>query len=390
MAKEKVSHPFAPSSTPGPYHIALHSTEGGSDKIFEISIVSDDAKLWSVDCANGRRGRALTPQPKTPDGPVDYAVAQAIAEGVLNEKVKKGYNPINSLSGHYGLGAAPYRKPEDSGVRPQLLKVAKAEDIDVYINDDRFVMQEKHDGDRRLARLAGEQPQGVNKLGMTAVIPAPLLSVFKHSPVEVLLDGELIGDRYVAFDLLEADGVDLRSQPLISRLAKLQQVVTDIISAANETGSPTHLLQIVYTARTAAEKRALLQEIESSTGEGVVIKEAAAPYIAERNDTQLKHKFWQSLSAIVAGQNGTKRSVAMVLLDEHGHQIDVGSVTIPVNHTLPNPGSVIEVRYLYAYEGGSLFTPTFLKLRDDIVPAECTADQRVFKQEYAPLAAPGG
>jgi hypothetical protein len=44
----------------------------------------------------------------------------------------------------------------------------------------------------------------------------------------------------------------------------------------------------------------------------------------------------------------------------------VGSVTIPPSHTVPAAGSIVEVRYLYAYEGGSLYQPVYLGIRDDI------------------------
>jgi bifunctional non-homologous end joining protein LigD len=43
----------------------------------------------------------------------------------------------------------------------------------------------------------------------------------------------------------------------------------------------------------------------------------------------------------------------------------VGSVAIPVNHEVPKVGDHIEVRYLYAYRGGSLYQPVYLGKRDD-------------------------
>jgi len=44
-------------------------------------------------------------------------------------------------------------------------------------------------------------------------------------------------------------------------------------------------------------------------------------------------------------------------------------------------GAVIEVRYLYAYRGGSLFQPTYLGLRDDIEVDACLLSQLKYKKE---------
>jgi len=54
-------------------------------------------------------------------------------------------------------------------------------------------------------------------------------------------------------------------------------------------------------------------------------------------------------------------------------------VTISPNKEVPKLGEIIEVRYLYAYKGGSLYQPTFLEVRDDIERAECLMGQLKFK-----------
>jgi bifunctional non-homologous end joining protein LigD len=40
---------------------------------------------------------------------------------------------------------------------------------------------------------------------------------------------------------------------------------------------------------------------------------------------------------------------------------------------------VVEVRYLYAYPGGSLYQPVYVGKRDDVEPAACTIGQLKFK-----------
>jgi bifunctional non-homologous end joining protein LigD len=62
-----------------------------------------------------------------------------------------------------------------------------------------------------------------------------------------------------------------------------------------------------------------------------------------------------------------------------GTGVDVGNVTIPTNHVVPKQGEIVEVRYLYAYEGGSLYQPVYLGPRDDVDVAACRMDQLKFK-----------
>ena len=45
----------------------------------------------------------------------------------------------------------------------------------------------------------------------------------------------------------------------------------------------------------------------------------------------------------------------------------------------PRQGQIVELRYLYAYPGGSLFQPVFLGLRDDITAEGCTLNQLKLK-----------
>jgi bifunctional non-homologous end joining protein LigD len=96
---------------------------------------------------------------------------------------------------------------------------------------------------------------------------------------------------------------------------------------------------------------------------------------------QLKLKFTATASCIVAKVNGTKRSVALELLDG-SKRVAVGNVTIPPSQPIPKAGSVLEVRYLYcAGPGGSLYQPVCLGVRDDVGPEGCTITQLKYKNE---------
>lgn len=66
---------------------------------------------------------------------------------------------------------------------------------------------------------------------------------------------------------------------------------------------------------------------------------------------------------------------------ENNAEIAVGNVTISVNKEIPKVGDIIEVRYLYAYKGGSLYQPTFLEVRTDMQIADCDIAQLKYKKE---------
>jgi len=64
-----------------------------------------------------------------------------------------------------------------------------------------------------------------------------------------------------------------------------------------------------------------------------------------------------------------------------------GNVTIPPNHEIPSPGTVVECRYLYAFkESGSIYQPVYLGPREDIRAAECTTSQLKYKAEVIPTS----
>jgi bifunctional non-homologous end joining protein LigD len=64
--------------------------------------------------------------------------------------------------------------------------------------------------------------------------------------------------------------------------------------------------------------------------------------------------------------NAGRRSSALELLDAGtGGWAGVGNVTVPA------PGDVVEVRYLYAYRGGSLYQPVYLGRREDVDAPAC-------------------
>jgi bifunctional non-homologous end joining protein LigD len=151
----------------------------------------------------------------------------------------------------------------------------------------------------------------------------------------------------------------------------------------------------VSTSIDLDDKVAAYEELRHLNSEGIVFKEIDAPHTPGRpasGGSQLKYKFVETASFIVTGINQT-RSVSLGLYRDEGEGnerssevlLPAGNVTIPPNKAVPKVGTVVEVRFLYAFpESGSIYQPVYLQERNDIPATDCTTDQLKYKPEPAP------
>jgi bifunctional non-homologous end joining protein LigD len=353
--------------------ITLYYKEGNSDKVYQASIepaqesnVERGEVKFLVHFAYGRRGATLATGTKT-HAPVPYDQAKKIYDRLIAEKTAKGYTP--------GENGTPYqhtdREQEATGILPQLLNAIGDVQVQRFIDDPDFVSQEKRDGKRILIRKEGAAIDGINRRGLMCGIPSVLINEVKQIPGDAVIDGEAIGDVFWTFDILRLHGTDIRTQPYRDRLFALNQIIS------REFG----FIKLADTATGVAGKTALLERMKSEKREGVVFKRLDAPYTPGRPNfggSQFKYKLYATASFIVNKVNG-KRSVALMLFNGH-KVVHAGNVTIPLNHTIPVVGTVVEVRYLYAFrESGCIFQPVYLGKRTDITAEECTVAQLKYK-----------
>lgn len=344
----------------------LYYKEGSSDKIYQCG-VEKAGERYVVNFAYGRRNSTFNTGTKT-NVPVSFDDAQRIFDKLIKEKKAKGYTE--------GETGTPYTSPEStqqsSGIIPQLLNAIEESDVLDLMQDDDYGAQEKHDGRRLIVRKQGQDITGINKKGNLISLPQPVADVVSGFEIDAAIDGESIGDVLYAFDLLEFDGIDIRSWPYRERLAALMNLLCSV---------QQRTIKLVETAFTTEQKLALLKRLREGKREGIVFKRLDAPYTPSRPNsggTQLKHKFVATLSAVVSKVN-RQRSVELQLLGNDGWH-SCGNVTIPANHNVPSAGQVVEVQYLYAFkESGVLFQPVYLGPREDVDAGECLASQLKFK-----------
>ena len=356
-----------PDSTT-PAFVSLYYRDAGSDKQYDISL-EEVGDGWVVNFANGRRGASLRPGTKT-QSPVSYPVARKIFDKLLREKVSKGYTP--------GESGTPFEMSDKagrvSGFTCQLLNAVDEDDIEALIGSEQWCAQQKFDGERRSVRQNGDELVGINRKGLIVPLPKGLHDECKAINRSFLIDGEEVGGRLHVFDILELDGVDLRSRPYEQRLLDLSELLSTAPGAV--------YLHPVLTAATAHWKKSLHERLRSENAEGIVFKLKDAPYSPGRPNSggsQLKFKFYDTASVIVSKVN-EKRSIGIEVLDGN-ERVPVGNVTIPANLAIPSAGSIVEVRYLYAYEGGSLYQPVYLGERNDIDLSDCEISQLKFRPE---------
>lgn len=362
--------------------ISLYCGIGSSDKVYHAQLTEVPGKGWTVTCQYGPRYGTLNRADKEPN-PVEYAKAKKAYDAVVKSKLQKGYQ-ITS-------GAAPAVAPTPAGttapvlrktkaivatasMQPQLLNEIEADEVEAFLCDPAVIAQEKFNGDRVfLTRDLGGNVAAISaRSGKERLLTEAVASALDNADLVLLVDGEQVGEVFHLFDILESGVSNHRGRPLSDRLNILSSLHAQL---------PAAIFPPTYTARTEAEKRALLAELDGRDAEGIVFKRADASYTAGRPSSGgdwLKLKFWSSASVEVESINA-KRSVVMRVYDSHGTAHSIGSVTVKANQAIPAVSELVEVKYLYAMRGGALVQPELIGPRADLTKRDATLKQLKYK-----------
>lgn len=375
--------------------VDLHYLGGGSDKVYHVTLAKNDDGTYTVAFAYGRRGSTLNQGSKY-DGP-SLTKARNAYDKIVSEKTGKGYDVVgsNGVPSLRGVGSSgsttvpPTRGPKVAPTCPLLPCLAKPapeaatpmEAAEPYLEDDDWVLQEKYDGERlRILRMTGDVAvTGFNRKGIEVALSSVIQDELQllALPPMYLLDGEFVNDTFWAFDVVDLTrGAEKGcAEPWRERREKLTELLG--IPAADAR------VQVVRTVEGPAKRR-LFDKIKAANGEGGVFKRADAPYTECSGSIKCadwtKVKFVERATCIVLAHNAVS-SVEVGLLDAAGELVSVGNVTVPAGKTKPAVDSLLEVEYLYAYKGGSLYQPVLIGPRTDIARDECTFDQLKYKPD---------
>jgi bifunctional non-homologous end joining protein LigD len=349
----------------------LYYNEGSSDKLYQASL-EKEGHGYVVNFAYGRRGANLSTGTKT-EVPLVLAAATQVYRKLVGSKLSKGYK-IRAAGGGFKAPIATVASKQDSGLRPQFLNAITEEESETYVNDDGWVAQEKYDGEHMLLQRTNIGLfKAANKKGVITPVPRGVQEAVRSVKGPWVIDGEIVGEKFYAFDLLETHEGDLRRLPYNVRFTLLEKRFGCIESASFE---------VAPTVFGTQAKKGFIYGLRTANKEGVVFKDKGAAWNEGRPNSggsALKLKFWATCSCVVLQVNTDRRSVVVSLGDK-----PMGNVTIPPNFQVPAPGQVVEVRYLYVNgKEGSLYQPVYLGVRKDVDPEECTLEFQNIKYKAA-------
>lgn len=384
--------------------IALECTTGSSDKLYIIQ-VQHDTSTGDYFCVgySGRRGSALAKQPKYTGK--SSAIADATATKLEREKRSKsgyvthplaaGVAPVGMPSGTPVFGGASVASPSAGTTTPATPVITGplpmlAEAIDearamALLEDPDWGLQKKYDGERVPVSLRRSDIQATNRKGFARPLTDVTINTLKKlltlpdfmDDRETSVDGELMGDEYVIYDITKLRDNDVTKLSCEERYAALEAMLEN------------HLGLLAPMAWSTAEKKAMFAQAQAESWEGLIFRNLTTGYVVGYCPNLLKFKLWATCTCRVLTTNA-KRSVEIALMTDDGVEESVGNVSVPVNQDIPEVDSLIEVRYLYALPGGSLYQPTMLRPRTDIDNADLRSNVRQAPPEKLgtlPLAA---
>ena len=350
---------------------SLYFKEGSSDKVYNANLEKAGDK-YVVNFAYGRRGSALKSGSKTTN-PVFFDEAKVVFDKLVREKTSKGYKYVDDAVSKeiHVVENLPDTPTESKCV---LLNPISESEVDKYLENSDWIAQQKVDGVRFMLCKVKEKIIAYNRRGLYANIPTDIWNSVKEVKEDFFIDGELVGENFYVFDLLEYQGENIREQPFCQRDNLLMNLVKTI-NVENIIYTETH-----YSKQNKVE---FYNKLFSENQEGIVFKHKDARYYVGRpasGGNYIKYKFYSTCSCVVTEINN-KRSVSLGLYNGK-KLVSAGNVTIPVNFDIPEKNDIVEVRYLYARkQSGSLYQPVYLGKRTDISKDDCQQKQLKYKAD---------
>lgn len=267
---------------------------------------------------------------------------------------------------------------------PQKFGSAETGDLSLYVNDPAYCIEQKIDGTRALVEIRASGIRFVTHSGKTlshtaatqhfAAIEAGLAplreAIGGDTAALIILDGEILTDTGTLW-LFDAPqiGEVTPATPFDQRRANLE-----LLFLGGMLAHPR--VRLLPSACSVEDKQALVERVEASGAEGVMVKQRSAPYEpGKRVKHSLKVKYVKTADVVVTARdvNGAKNA-ELAVYGENGVMVPVGGCSM-IGKPDAQPGDVVEVRYLYLGSGGRLYQPTLMRLRPDRTPESCRFDQ---------------
>ena len=347
---------------------------------------------------------------------------ESVLSGLTVEDLKAGHTPADGIRAELTRLKAP-RREVPASTAPLML----AETSDKAFSDPAWLFELKLDGYRLLAARERDATHLFSRNGndLSASFPEVTRAVAALPVSGLVLDGEVVAldeigrpsfqrlqqrakltrgldirqatvnipVTFYAFDLLAAEGFDLRPLPLLVR----KQLLRKLLAPAGA---------IRFLDHFEGEGEVLYQQVQKLGLEGILAKQVDSPYRAGRSPAWLKIRTRQSDDFVVVGftaSKGSRTGYGALLLAQYvdgtliysgragsgfsDKQLSDVRVTLeemrrstpPCGGPIPKekgiawtePRLVCEVEYTECTDEGLLRQPVFLRFRDDKRPEEC-------------------
>lgn len=260
-------------------------------------------------------------------------------------------------------------------MKPQRYHSVDPVNIDPFLTDDDWVLEQKLDGVRCVVTITDGVPVLTSNSGrrMYGASTQPWwnelvaeLSV-RFAPL-LVLDGELLDDGTLwLFDVIHADEFVDPWSPFERR----REVLEAIGGCA-----PWTRVRVVPQFRGEA-KRETWHRLLEANAEGCVLKRLGSLYRRDGGRTRevLKVKRTYTVDVVVLETGLDGKDSSRVGLMRDGEMVQVGKVSM--TPAAADVGTVIEVRFLYVLDLAqpALYQAVFLRARPDKRPDECEFDQ---------------
>ena len=265
--------------------------------------------------------------------------------------------------------------------RPMKMHGGVHAELDRYVNDDDWLMEQKLDGTRAMVNVS-ISPDGTPHYswvsgGGNVLSHSAATQWFAHFETELApaeeeywLDGEIMinSGEFWVYDIVGYGDRDLTTVSFADRRKVLEALFKSF-------GLGGQRVNVLPQSKTAEEKRFLYQESDRLGGEGVVLKYVNGIYVdGGRTQQQLKLKFRKTVDCIVTDRNVKGGCNARLSVFQEGKLRPIGGCSM-IGKPDAQPGDVVEVGYLYATEALVVYQASLHCLRPDKPAEECTIDQ---------------
>jgi bifunctional non-homologous end joining protein LigD len=379
----------------------LFANSSGGGKEYKVVLFAEEQGTYGVDAFFGPAGNL---RQKAPQGTgLDLESAMTTYRKAIKKKMGGSGSSVYSQvheKDHAGTGALdtssfapvnPAREVESNYQAQLLTSIDSESDLLDLLRTGQYIIQEKMDGDRMMTECSNGVITFFNRKGQVRHGSHPEIEkAILALETDCFLDGEIVGDTYYLFDVLHLANRNLTREGYRYRLMMLEtalyfaQPCLQIVPSVLAEGAVDQM-DLLPDDEPIARQFDFFRKIIQQGSEGVVLHLEDGIHQPGRTKEHFKYKVKERSTCIVAAVN-QKRSVSLCLMDD-GVAIEVGNVSIPANHDIPEKGDLIEVEYLYKFRSGSLFQPVYKGKRTDVSIDECTMSQvRRYKNEAEEVA----